>query len=565
MISSIVELEVLSPLFIKGKDLEYGEGFISVNNKVYLINNDNLCKFIGEKTYDTNGIRRDSTPDYIQLYDYFITRPENLNENDMLVHYRAFEASIGRTDANLFQKVPYEYKKKSIAFFLSETNLISGNEKDRERIILEEKLAKGVTSLPQSDNKKFVQNGRDVCFIPGSTIKGAIRNALLWQIMNDVSHKTRFTAYVRNNLARTDGMSNSQKKKYAEDFSNHKVGRMTLQSISFTEHFPKLFIDGQVLCDIYCKHWEAANEVLRDFLRVLKVSDANFNDKPLFKVKTVGTFCRNGEIPAISLILKNKNGHFFTTDLQTIVEETKARFKITIDDKLSAEFFPLGLPGYLRSVDELLKIVNDFFAAVAGEEKIFYDAVATPNQVQKVRIFYETLFPPAHGTFRFRMGWGGGMMNKTQLLHVDETKPSPDKPSPRAEVRNLIMDRQDQVAPKSRCLLIDENHQPLKPLGWCTLRLLTGTEASYFGIDAYMQKAGGVPTIAQPKGSVKALIIDDVQPVMVRVLEGNFKDKEIKMPKINLKNLGLATGSEVFIKLIVQKQQVVSIEYKGKS
>ena len=59
MISSIVELEVLSPLFIKGKDLEYGEGFISVNNKVYLINNDNLCKFIGEKTYDTNGIRRD--------------------------------------------------------------------------------------------------------------------------------------------------------------------------------------------------------------------------------------------------------------------------------------------------------------------------------------------------------------------------------------------------------------------------------------------------------------------------------------------------------------------------
>ena len=204
MISSIVELEVLSPLFIKGKDLEYGEGFISVNNKVYLINNDNLCKFIGEKTYDTNGIRRDSTPDYIQLYDYFITRPENLNENDMLVHYRAFEASIGRTGANLFQKVPYEYKKKSIAFFLSETNLISGNEKDRERIILKEKLAKGVTSLPQSDNKKFVQNGRDVCFIPGSTIKGAIRNALLWQIMNDVSHKTRFTAYVRNNLAGTD-------------------------------------------------------------------------------------------------------------------------------------------------------------------------------------------------------------------------------------------------------------------------------------------------------------------------------------------------------------------------
>ena len=293
MISSIVELEVLSPLFIKGKDVEYGEGFIAVNNKVYLIDNDKLCKFISEKTYDENGIRRNSTPDYIHLYDHFITRPEKLDDNDILLHYREFEKFIGLTDTNLSQNDLNAYKKKSIDFFLSKTKLISGNEKNREKIIIIEKLAKGVTNLPKSDKKEFVQNGRDFCFIPGSTIKGAIRNAVLWQIMNDASNKTRLTAYVRNNLAGTSGMNNSQKKEYADDFSNHKVVGVTLQSLSFTEKTPEWNDECQVPQDTYQKLWQNANEVLRDFLRLVKVSDANFTTEPVLEKRDVAAFCRN--------------------------------------------------------------------------------------------------------------------------------------------------------------------------------------------------------------------------------------------------------------------------------
>ena len=555
MISSIVELEVLSPLFIKGKDVEYGEGFIPVNKKVYLIDNDKLCKFIGEKTYDENGLRRYSTPDYIDWYGRFIQGPSNLD--GMVDHYNSFAQAFGKQTVDTITSVPKEYKDKSIDFFLKETKLIPEYETGRETII-KEKLAKGVTSLSKSSSKEFVQNGRGVNYIPGSTIKGAIRNAVLWQIMCDTEKKALLTSFVRSNLDQVNLLFGDRKREFVNKFSNQVVNGITLQSMSFTEITPALNSDVQVICDSFNTHWRAANEVLKDFFRVVKVSDANFTAKPTLCDKKIGIFCRNGVPPDSTISLKTNNrGRPLIDELLSIVEAVKARFKITIDDKLAAEFFPQGVPDFLKSVDKLLKIVNDFFAAVADEEQIFYGSVDAAYHVKDVQNFYNTLFPPVNGACRLRIGWGGGMKSKTQFLHLDEPT--------RSDVRNLIMSRGTQVAPKSRCLLIDDHNRPLKPLGWCELRLLTGTEATYIGIDAYKQRTGEIPTIAQPPGSVRALIINDGQPVIVRVLEGNFMDKEIKMPKIHLKNLGLAIGSEVFIKLIVQRQQIVSIEYRGKA
>jgi hypothetical protein len=49
--SAVIELTTLSPLFIKGKDMKYGEGMlegVDRQNKpcIYLIDNDSLCEYI---------------------------------------------------------------------------------------------------------------------------------------------------------------------------------------------------------------------------------------------------------------------------------------------------------------------------------------------------------------------------------------------------------------------------------------------------------------------------------------------------------------------------------------
>ncbi|ACF10510.1 CRISPR-associated RAMP protein, Csm5 family [Chlorobaculum parvum NCIB 8327] len=68
--TAIIELETLTPLFIKGKDPDYGEGmyFFPNENKAYLLDNDKLCKFIYDKTYDKDGNILVDGKDYVALY-----------------------------------------------------------------------------------------------------------------------------------------------------------------------------------------------------------------------------------------------------------------------------------------------------------------------------------------------------------------------------------------------------------------------------------------------------------------------------------------------------------------
>ena len=53
MESKIIELETLTPLFIKGKEEVYGEGFLRIGNTLFLIDNDNLCKYVEESNKTT--------------------------------------------------------------------------------------------------------------------------------------------------------------------------------------------------------------------------------------------------------------------------------------------------------------------------------------------------------------------------------------------------------------------------------------------------------------------------------------------------------------------------------
>jgi len=560
--SGIIELEAITPLFIKGKEPDYGEGIYTIGDKAYLIDNDKLCKFIYDTTYDKNGITRFEGKDYVECYAEFMTLDRS--ENQIVDSYNTFAqlADLKPKSVDDKRDIPEKFKKKSVQYFLDELGLLNCNKKANI-----ERMAQGISTLRSSEGKKkFIQNGLGECFLPGSSIKGAVRNALLWKMLGaEQSIHATFQSYVTNNLSTAEKEADQRRKrKFAEKFSNHKncLGK-SLDAITFSRHFPQ-FTEKTTLCDqkyidVYNNRWKNASEIHRDFFRITSISDAKFVGRANWQTAKVKTYKLN------KTIFQPKQNT--DAELEAVGKGTKARFRITIDKALAKEFFGGCIPPYLQSIDALLQAINEFFTAVAAEEVDFYSMADNPGCIKNVKQWYEELLHSSGGDERkqsllFRLGWGGGMMSKTQILHLNGED--------RKRVRNLTNDRGTAVAPQSRCLLTDEDNAII-PLGWCQLRYLGKNDSEAEAVSAVT--AALAQKVAQtPRGCVRATIVNDrIKPPQIRIEEGEHNGSETNMSGItNLNTLSLNTGSIVFVELVTQRgkkgknQLLLSARYKSK-
>jgi CRISPR type III-A-associated RAMP protein Csm5 len=522
MISKIIELETLTPLFIKGKEEKYGEGFIRIGNTIFLINNDKLCEFIYKNTYNDKGIKFANRPDYVEWYSYFISRKQN---QDIVTHYSEFAKAFGLEEIYEEKKIPEGYKEKSIQFFLSETRLFQGNDESKNRLLIESGIGKGITRLEpcNRNGNRFTQNGNSRNYIPGSSLKGSIRNAILWKILSEHSKQVWLQSFIKYHLSVVDVLSkvsdlinkgefqqaqilinqnevlsqahlingnridkdkiSELKKKYAEFFSdNQDSEQKTIKSVSFTENTPNISMSDSFDPEYneYLKshniRWSDANNTLRDFFRLVKVSDANFVQDCDLKVKTAKAVCKDTSGTPQRNQTYQKN---FDIKLECVPKAIKARFKLSIDSELAKLFFPGGVPPYLQDIDELLSVLNGFFRAVAKfEVSDYYDgATSIPADIhsedkRKIKMMvntsnilhlYKTTFGLQSDEILFRTGWGGGYMSKTQFLHLENAD--------RVRVRDMIHPNGSSIAPKSRCLIV-EGQNATEPLGWCQLRVL---------------------------------------------------------------------------------------------
>lgn len=556
--SGIIELETLVPMFIKGKDPDYGEGIYTFGDKAYLLDNDKLYKFIYERTYDENGMFRVEGRDYVEWYAEFMKLGRN--ENELVNSYNTFAQLAGITPRSVSDKREIrekeKFKKKSVQYFLDKLNLLG---LDKENVI--KRLSRGVTTLRSSEGqKKFIQNGRGECFLPGSSIKGAFRNALLWKMLGaKKSLHSAFQDYVTENLSVAEAKDERGQRKFAEKFSKHpNSSGVSLDAITFSRCFPeandRMTSYGKTYRENYNKHWQDASAIHRDLFRIVNITDAKFVGRANWQNAKVKTYKLNGE--------RFQPRDRTDIELEAVGKGSRARFRITIDKGMAEEFFCGRIPPYLQSVDALLQTVNEFFTAVAAAERGFYKKATQPGCINDVKQWYDELLTSERGddgekSMLFRLGWGGGMMSKTQFLYLSE----PD----RIRVRNLINDRGVTVAPQSRCLLTDEDRAFL-PLGWCRLRYLGKNDAETAAVDAVAQKS-----IPPPRGCVRATIVNDqIKPPQIRIEDGDYKESEIHMSGIsNLSALSLQTGSIVFVELITQKgrkgkRQLISALYKDK-
>jgi len=526
--SKIIELETLTPLFIKGKNVDYGEGMLrGSDGNVYLIDNDKLCEYIAEKN---------KIDEYVSYF--------NVTANNDI----------------------------SLKDFLSKNNIDPNIDELK-------KMAKGVTKLPDKERNKnkFIQNGNGKHFIPGSSIKGAIRNAVLWKVLSDATKKTWLNRFVTYNLSN----SHSNKKKYAEHFSDiADAQKKTIDNQSFTELTPKKVAPQNATqaqideINEFNQRWKEANETLRDFFRIVKISDANFEGEVRLKNEKAKAVCKDATKKPPESYQKK-----FDINLECVPTKTKARFKISIDLNLAQDFFPSGIPFYLQSVSNLLTTVNEFFRAVAQfEETDFYNGLTSiptdinPNDKRNAKLkvntsqvyqLYKNKFGLAPDNLLFRTGWGGGFMSKTQFLHLTMAD--------RVKIRDLVRHNGSPIAPKSRCLIVN-GQDAVTPLGWCKLTILPNSELLEIE-NSTLQKSEIQPPKAASASKknlnlVEAIITDDQsKPAKVKIMEGEHKDKETIMPSVNLAGFNLKKGDKILVEIVLSrdKKRLEKVVYKSKA
>lgn len=608
--TAVIELETLTPLFIKGKDPDYGEGMYTLKEKTYLLDNDEVCKLIYEKTYGEDGKLLIEGTDYIALYQKLMMH--NKTDNEITELYNEFCKALNKDDKithdidDIDKADKESLKNKSVQYFLDNLHLLGNHECEKIKKI--EEISNGTTKLhPSSLHKKFIQNGRGEHFLPGSSIKGAIRNALLWKMLSrDDDQKSQFKEFVNAKFKwceewakvevsgyikslsglppqKQDEKAEQYKKKKLREFATRfslkdddaqtPLAKASLDSITFSHLFPEFACDQELYSNPYIesynKHWKNASNIHRDLSRIIKITDANFIERAIWKKIDIATYNLRDK--------RFQKRDKTAAELEAADTTTKAWFRITLDLDLAREFFGNNIPTYLQSIENILKTVSEFFLDVAAKELDFYGKATHVGPVHAVKKWYEELLRPAEiegqeETQLFRLGWGGGMMTKTQFLHLDEPE--------RKRSRDLMNPRDEAIAPQSRCLQVEkangnnnrnQEDKAIQPLGWCRLRYLGSNIAE--ATDAWTKaEAERQATQPPPTGCVRATIVDDQsQPVRVRIEEGDYKNSAVDMngmKRQQIQNLGLQKNSVIFVKLIEQRgrngKQLINVTYSGK-
>lgn len=492
MEKKIVTFRTITPLFIKGKDPDYGEGMLLGDDSlVYIIDVDMLCEYldgIGNGLVDKyvkyyyREVGHDDYVGFAMMYDVDITqhlndcRPDNYDNMresqrrayhqiqgkpiDMVKYFNCIKKYKNRgSDMDPDRRSFEKYKSHALDFFLRLYDCLKGI-KDLQS------LSKGVVRLKDSggSNKYFIQCYDKSYYIPGSSIKGAIRNALLWSIMKEDNNNKWLNKFVINSIDQVSSQKNPV-------FSKNNIvgdGNETIDEKSGFVRKIDSIIEKRV--DYKSRWLKTENEpAVRDLFKAVKISDSDIisvNNIPC-EVTAVCKDTSDGE----SLYRKR-----FSLNLHALPVGTVIKYSIELDLDLLDRLCGNDIPNCLRSIDNMLEAVINYYSEAFHNERRFFSKTSPRNldpyqYCQITKDFYNTTRSQL-----FRLGWGGGLISKTQFMNLDEQYHLDDGKI--LNIRKLIRDKftgnrrgnHENAAPKSRCLIAGGQYRGL-PLGWCELTI----------------------------------------------------------------------------------------------
>jgi CRISPR-associated protein Csm5 len=393
------------------------------------------------------------------------------------------------------------------------------------------------------DILEFERNGDGIPYIPGSSVKGAIRTILLHTLIKSKSTEEQNSLFSNINYSNPKFASDSILKNIFGKDSNHNLLRST--SIS------DIFFDNKNL-NLFSTY-------------VLSMNSVNS-----YKWKKMG---------------KNSQNSDNTRDATAIYSEminagAKSNFNFRIDDFLFQNDTAKKILGFSPiSIQDLAIAINKYSISKIQEEIDFLKTLNTNNKlnqlIQNLEDIKRKISTERSDEFIFRLSWGigwkgmtGDFLDKTTLLNVKN---------------KLRLGKQGiDVFPKSRKIVF-HNNEPNFLAGWVKVKLNhTFTEniikdsfteevsfKENFPQKSFSNRNDGQIEVKKeyiPKDYITAEICDTIsKPPKVVVLDGLHKDLKLNMPMGNLANLGLKLGSKVKIDFQYNKKKIpILAVYKDK-
>jgi len=382
-----VKIKTLSPLHIGGK-----EGIISpldyvvFNERCYVINEDRLSL----ELYELGEL--DSFVDYVKRIGRRVEIEKFLRSRKLL-----------KTD--FLEKVSSYFSKSGV------------------------KIYGGL--------RPFIRDAFSQPYIPGSSIKGALRTSIMYVILkrlDDSSRRHLLNDFVQRRI-----------KEYKKDPRGQKGYRW------FQERFKKWFakrLDEEIFQNFILRKGQRRYDAHSDILRYLKVSDSTSLKKESLVMEEIKIYSTQS----------SENFKRWSIFAECVPSGIEFTFELKIDTNILDDFaknnsrtaFGMDFGEIYSVLSDPLIAVQERISDLLQEEKLFFSH--NPNLREALE--FKDNEP------NFRLGWGEGLLGTSITLLL------PLKI--RQELRNILFkDCGDTPAPKSRKIVVGGAK---KSLGWCILR-----------------------------------------------------------------------------------------------
>ncbi len=471
--------------------------------------------------------------------------------------------------------------------------------------VFTDKLLNNQTNNENKNNRLVsvqLKTGDRQAYIPGSSLKGAIRTALVASVIPSLNdhEKKAIIKYINAELKRY---------KSADEDARKKMKKRLLSILD----------DELISATLYCgkKNDDRNDRAIQldfndakfDLLKLLHVTDTNTTlvSDTLALISPAQYSAKNGRQELrhpCEAIDSNKNFCFNLCLDMDFLLEVKKRIKIyngNFDQHnekwIGIKYKVERLFGFKldelnannkshiekKIIAHILNVCRQFYGDVLDHDvKWIERALQQSKELQTLKAIYAGLQAfRKENTLLLKLSFGAGFHAKTVMLEMKKHDTS-ESTSLKTAMQNVldIMEigkpqriHQEYHAnmekyPTSHQLIEYDNY--FDTLGWVLFyedgqlseekRKIMG---EVFALKVKNDKQ--IPDKPKPKDAVVAEICDDtIKPVKIKILEGTYYGITTIMPGVNIVGLGLRMGSSVFVKLELQKGKIVKAIYSGK-
>lgn len=418
----------------------------------------------------------------------------------------------------------------------------------------------------QRDLNEGIKDSSNKLFIPGSSLKGSLRTALMYKVLSNPlklsflnNHLTFLITQATNLIGNKSRIKNLLKE--ADDKLEEEVFN----------------------CGVYRernnKNLVVYDDQKYDLLKLINISDSS----------SVSTY-DDGEITELQVYALNKipPHKTFKTYTESIKDNTELEFDISIDieflkrakeelNKPNSDFgkkYFIGIEQKLKElfdvdiknesefseekiIESLLKAWENFGEAVSNLEQMWVESVEGKGNanIGSLKKLYNT-------KNKFKIGFGTGFSGMTILTLLISDK--------------SLATKSEQFYKSVGIGFHNSSKSPLSINQFPFTRKYSNNQTFYGGFgwvqqisnanESYSDGKSEKKESIQPPNTVLAEIIDDKsKPPKVKILEGEHSEKVTTLPGVRLEGLGLSKGSKVYVKLHFDKKNLQKAEYKEKA